>query len=159
MQSERAHVPQRLVRIYGRVDYEPTNPHSYPRYVQNDQLTACLYFISTLADTAEEHAHRGVFVTHQMSAPHDSSHALRNQFNSSTKDGVETTNDVLDVQVQIEQTSAVDYNPGYGREGYRKTWAIWDKKEGATKGEQFGTEQSKWEADSVTSVAKTTNTV
>ena len=115
------------------------------------------HLILTLADIAEGRAHRGVFVSHQISAPRDGSHEMR--FNTSTRDGTETTTDVLDVQVQIEQTSAVDYNPSCGREDHRKTWASWDKNKVATDGEEFPTVQDKWEFESVKSVAQTTNTV
>ena len=158
MRSEPAPAPQRLVRIYGSMDYEPTNSYSHSRYVQNDQLTA-RHLIPTPADASEERTHRGIFVSHQISAPRDISHAMRNQFNASTKEGTDTTNDGLDVQVQIEQAVMVDYDPVYGREDYRKQRAIWDKKQAATNGDKPPTEQDQWELASVRSAAKSTDTV
>ena len=149
--------PQRRLRLYDRMDYESTKSHSYPWYAQDDQVTA-RYLIPPLADAAEDHTHQRIFVTHQISTPRDISHAMRNQFHASTKEGTETTNDGLDVQVQIEQAVMVDYNPVYGREDYRKPRVIWDKKQGDTKGDNSPTEQNQWELTSVKSVAKTTDT-
>lgn len=109
-------------------------------------------------EAAEERTHQRIFVTHQISAPRDISNAMRNQFNGSTKDGAEPTNEDLDVQVQIEQAVMVDYDP-YGREDYRKPRVIWDRKPSATKGERPSGEQGQWELSSVKSVAKTSDTV
>jgi hypothetical protein len=161
MRSELAPlVPQRLLRIYGRMDYEPTNSHSYSWYIQNDQLAVCSHLTQTLADAAEDRAHQRIFVSHQISAPRDISQAMRNQFNSPTKGGTETTNDELDVQVQIEQAVMVDYDPVYGRESYRKPRVIWDKKQGATKGDKLSpTEQNQWELASAKSIAEATDAV
>lgn len=136
------------------MDYEPTNPHPHSRYIQNNQLAA-RYLIPTLAEAAEG-AHQRIFVTHQISAPRDISNAMRNQF---TKDGTETTNDDLDVQVQIEQAVMVDYDPVYGQEDYRKPRVIWDKKKGGTKGEKPSGEQNQWELSSVKGVTKTPDSV
>jgi len=107
-------------------------------------------------EVAEERSHQRIFVTHQIAAPRDISHAMRNQFNSPVKDGIETPNDGLDVQVQIEQAVMVDYDPVYGRENYRKPRVMWDKKRCATEGEKPPTEQNQWELESVKSVTDNT---
>lgn len=140
------------------MDYEPTDSHSHSRYVQRNQLAA-RRLILFFADAADERAHQRIFVTHQISAPRDISHAMRNQFNASTKEGTETTNDGLDVQVQIEQAVMVDYDPVYGQDDYRKPRVVWDKKHGASKGDKPATEQNQWELASVKSVARTTDSV
>lgn len=83
------------------------------------------FFSSRLsADAAEERAHQGVFVSHQITAPRDGSLVVRNRFGSSMKDGTETTIGGLGVQVEIEQTASVDYSPVYGREDCRKPWVV-----------------------------------
>lgn len=114
---------------------------------------------SGLVEAAEEHARQRIFVTHQIPAPRDITSAMRNQFNGSAKDETETGNGDLDVQVQIEQAVMVDYNPIYGREDYRKPRVIWDRKQGATKGEKPSEEQNQWELASVKDVARATDTV
>lgn len=130
------------------MDNESTNSHSYQWCVQSSQPKSCC-LIPPHPEAAEERAHQRIFVTHQISAPRDISHAMRNQFNNHTKDETETTNDGLDVQVQIEQAVMVDYDPVYGREDYRKPRVIWDKKQGATKGDKPPPEQNQWELASV----------
>lgn len=110
-------------------------------------------------DAAEERTRRGIFVTHQVSAPRDITNAMRNQFNNSTKDGTEPAEGELDVQVQIEQAVMVDYNSIYGREDYRKPRMIWDRKQGVAGGERSSEEQNQWELSSVKPVTKTTDTV
>jgi hypothetical protein len=84
---------------------------------------------------------------------------MRNQFNNSAKEGAETTNDGLDVQVQIEEAVMVDYDPIYGREDYRTPRVLWDRKPGVTRGERTSEEQNEWELSSTKSVSKTTDTV
>lgn len=150
--------PQGLVRVYGCVDYESTNPHSHSRYAENNQVTTD--YLTPLSEAAEERAHQRIVVTHQLSAPRDITHAMRSQFNGA-KDGTETTPNELDVQVQIEQAVMVDYDPVYSRENYRKPRVIWDRKHSNAKGdgERSSGEQNQWELSSVKSVAKTTDTV
>ena len=142
------------------MDYVSTNSHPYSRYFKINQPIGC-HLTQTLTEAAEERSHQRIFVTHQISTPRDISFAMRNQFNSPTKDGTETTNEELDVQVQIEQAVMVDYDrdPVYGRENYRKPRVIWDKKQGATNGDKPPTEQNQWELANVKNVAKTDDTV
>jgi hypothetical protein len=89
-----------------------------------------------------------------MSAPRDITQAMRNQLNNSAKDEAETTNDGLDVQVQIEEAVMVDYGR---KDGYRKPQVIW--KQGATRGERTSGEQNEWELSCTKGVPKTTDTV
>ncbi|KAF9788546.1 hypothetical protein BJ322DRAFT_642481 [Thelephora terrestris] len=110
-------------------------------------------------EAAEDRAHQRIFVSHQISAPRDITQAMRNQFNNSAKEGAETTNDGLDVQVQIEEAVMVDYDPIYGREDYRTPRVLWDRKPGVTRGERTSEEQNEWELSSTKSVSKTTDTV
>ena len=84
--------------------------HIHGRSVQNNQPRAC-YLTPTPADTTEGRARRGVFVTHQNSAPRGDSYHMRNKLSSSTEDESETTNSGLNVQVQIEQAVMVDNYP------------------------------------------------
>jgi len=151
--------PQRLVWIYGRMDYEPTNSHSYSQYVQDGRPT--VDYLTPSADAAEERARQRVIVSHQLSAPRDITHAMRTQFGGG-KDGAETSTGDLGVQVQIEQAVMVDYDPVVcGRENYRKPRVIWDRKRSTANGdgERSSAELSRWELSSVRSVAKTTDTV
>ena len=46
-----------------------------------------------------------------MSAPRETTSAMRNKSNSSMKDGIQSGNSELDVEVQIEQVITVDYSP------------------------------------------------
>jgi hypothetical protein len=115
---------------------------------------------STLADAAEDHARQRIVVSHQIPTPRDITHAMRNQFNSSTtKEEVETAGGELDVQVQIEQAVMVDYDPIYGRGDYRKPRVIWDRAQGATKGERPSDDRNQWELSSVKSATETADTV
>lgn len=97
-------------------------------------------------EAAEEHNRRRIFVSHQASAPRDVSYAMRNQFSSSTKEGTQTINEPIDVQVQIEQAVTVDYDPVYSREEHQ--------------GEKPATDPNQqWELSSVTSGAQSTHLV
>lgn len=111
-------------------------------------------------EAAEERSHQRIVFSHQLSAPRDITHAMRTQFNGA-KDGTETTAGEMDVQVQIEQAVMVDYDPVYGQENYRKPRAIWDQKQGTTKGdvERLPREHNQWELSSMKSVTKSTDTV
>lgn len=110
-------------------------------------------------EVAEEPTHQRIMVSHQISSPRDITHAMRTQFNSSSKDEAETTGNELDVQVQIEQAVMVDYKPIYGHEDYRKPRVIWDRKQGGTEGERSSGEQNRWELSSVKSADKPTDIV
>ena len=84
--------------------------HIHGKYAQNNQPRTC-YLIPTPADTAEERARRGVFVTHRKSSPRGDLYHMRNKLSSSTEDEIETTNGGLDVRVQIERAVTVDNYP------------------------------------------------
>ena len=127
-----------LINIHGtskKIPWQPRLPHP-----------------KTRADAVVGHTHQRVFVSHQMSAPRDASQAMRSQTACSVKDGAATTTSALDVQVQIEQTTTVDYDPVYGREEYRR---LWDRKLSASPegGDGSSTEQIQWDPAGVRSVA------
>lgn len=90
-----------------------------------------------------------------MSSPRDITHAMRNQLNSTTKVGTDTTNVELDVQVQVERAVVVDYEARHGREYFQKPQRIWDRKQGTSRGERSSGERNQWELSSVNSAANT----
>jgi hypothetical protein len=149
--SEFAPATQRLFRIYDRIDYESTNPHSHSRYTKNTEPIAW-YLILTLADAVGERTPQRVFVSHQTSASRNGSHAVQNRYNDNDSIGTQSTNDELSVQVQIEQTSSVDYSLVYGQEDRRKPREVLDGKQGPVMGYQ-------WELASAKSPTEGTNTV
>jgi len=94
------------------MDYEPKNSHSHSWYDEGHELSAVnSYSNSDLAEAAGERAHQSVSLACRMSTPPDTTSAMRNRFNSFTKRGTETGSGGVDVEVQIEKTSTVDYSP------------------------------------------------
>ena len=115
--------------------------HTRGKCVQNNQPRTC-YLIQTFAEVAEGHARRGVFVTHQRSAPRNGPHNVRKKFSSSSEDETETVDDGLEIQFRVEQVVRVDNYPVNGQEDYQELSVTWDKAQDATNGEKSPTERN-----------------